>query len=223
MIVVKIRRIALLLGAVLLGLVSGCTQPSVVSPARIGPFYHPVNFSGVPKLPYGVRRVVLLPAAAGNLMPPETKDALDPIFATALERQQRFEVVSVSRDELAKTFGFQEVSSTDALPNDFLQELGEKYGAQAVMFVDVTSYFAYGPLRLGLRCKLAEVKSHALLWSFDEVYNTSNPAVANGLRKFNLHNGRGNLPFDMSGDALTSPGVFADYVADTTFRTLPPP
>jgi hypothetical protein len=220
---VNFRPIAIPLAAVLLGLVAGCEHPSMVDSARIGPFYSPINFTGVARLPYTVRRVVILPAAAGNLMPPETKDTLDPILDTALVRQQRFEVVAISRDELAKTFGFQEIASTDALPADFLQTLGEKFDAQGVLFVDVTSYFPYGPLRLGLRCKLADVKARGLLWSFDEVFTTSNPAIANGLRGFNLHSGRGNLPVDMSGDALSSPSIFADYVADTTFRTLPPP
>lgn len=218
-----LRAFATFLGALLPGLLAGCMHPSPVDAARLGPFYKPKDFTGVPRLPYGLHRVVLLPADAGRLMPPETKESLDPIIATALQRQQRFEVVTISRDELAKTFGFQEVSSADALPPDFLQTLASKFDAQAVMFVDVTSFFPYGPMTIGLRCKLAEVGTHGLLWSFDEVYSTSNPAVANSLRRFNLHDGRGNLPFDMSGDALSSPSTFEDYAADATFRTLPPP
>lgn len=217
------RRFFAVLAVLLLGLCAGCMHPGPADSSRLGPFYKPKNFTGVPRLPYGLRRVLLLPACAGSLMPPETKESLDPILMTALQRQQRFEVVAISRDELAKTFGFQEVSSAEALPPDFLSTLAQKFDAQGVLFVDITSYFPYGPMTLGLRCKLAEVGAHGLLWSYDEIYSTSNPAVANGLRRFNLHDGRGNLPFDLSGDALSSPGTFADYVADTTFRTLPPP
>lgn len=217
------RSFAALCAVLLAGFFAGCMHPPLTDASRVGPFYKPKNFTGVPRLPYGLRRVVLLPAYAGSLIPPETKESLDPIFATALQRQQRFEVVAVSRDELATTFGFPEISSTDALPADFLHVLAQKYDAQAVLFIDVTSYAPYGPMTIGLRCKLAEVGTHGLLWSFDEIYTTANPAVANGLRRFNLHDGRGNLPFDMSGDALTSPGIFADYAADATFRTLPPP
>jgi hypothetical protein len=146
---------------------------------------------------------------------------LDPIFSAALQRQQRFEVVELTRDECEKTFGLPDIASAASLPHDFLSILGDKFGAQAVMFVDVTTYQPYRPLGIGIRAKLADVASRRLIWSFDEILSTSQPAVANSLRRYYLENDRGKVPFDLSNDALQSPGRFATYAAGVAFGTLP--
>jgi hypothetical protein len=190
-------------------------------PAKTGPFYTPHNFTAERSLPVGLHRVVLLPVHGGELMPRETAEGLDPIFSAALQRQLRFEVVELSRDECEKTFGLPDVSSAASLPHDFLSILGEKYGAQAVMFVDVTTYQAYRPLGIGIRAKLADVATARLIWSYDEIVSTSQPAVANSLRRYYLESDRGKVPFDMSSDALQSPSRFATYAAGVAFGTLP--
>ena len=60
---------ALAVGA-LVGL-AGCGTPAYNDPARTGPFFTPANHAGEPSLG-GLRRVVLLPIAAGSLAPQET-------------------------------------------------------------------------------------------------------------------------------------------------------
>jgi len=65
--------------------------------ANVGPRHTPVNHLGLVALPPEVRRVVLLPVSGGELLPPETAAGLDPVFAAALQRRMRFEVVPVSR------------------------------------------------------------------------------------------------------------------------------
>jgi len=200
----------------------GCSSP--ISPqdsAKVGPFYTPRNFTAERSLPVGLHRVVLLPVHGGELMNHETAEGLDPIFSAALQRQQRFEVVELTRDECEKTFGVPDISSAASLPHDFLSILGEKYDAQAVMFVDVTTYQPYRPLVIGIRAKLADVASHRLIWSFDEILSTSRPEVSNSLRRYYLDNDRGKVPFDMSTDALQSPSRFATYAAGVAFGTLP--
>lgn len=203
--------------------VAGCSSPSPVDPARLGPFFHPRNFTGVPRLPANLRRVVLLPVHGGDLIPRETAEGIDPVLLTALQNQQRFEVVVLSREECEKSFGSPDLSSAAALPHDFLATLGQKFEAQGVMFVDLTTYNAYRPLAIGLRAKLADVSTKNLLWSFDETFSTNDPAVANSLRHFYLHNDRGDVPFDLSTDALQSPARFAAYAADAAFHTIPAP
>ena len=202
---------------------AGCDtmHPGIVDPARTGPFFTPSNYAGAARLPASIRRVVLLPVHGGEFASAEMCESLDPIFASALEKQLRFEVVTLPREECQKSFGVPDISSASALPHDFLQIVGEKYGAQAVLFVDITAYRAYRPLTLGVRSKLAGVSDRSLMWTFDEIFSTTSPSVVNSVRRFYSPGEFGAVPFDLSGDALSSPGRFAGYVADAVFKTLP--
>lgn len=218
-------RLRLLLAAfaAILGL-AGCEHPPApFDPARRGPFFKPVNYVGDPRLPLDMRRVVLLPIHGAPYADNETCELLDPIVAEALERQMRFEVVPFTRDECSDSYGVPDLDSTAALPPDFLATIGRKYGAQGVLFVDLTAYAAYRPLAIGFRAKLADVRSGRLVWSFDQLFSTSNSAVANSVRRYYLGGDRQDLPFDPTLDSLTSPAQFAAYVADAAFRTIPFP
>jgi hypothetical protein len=181
----------------------------------------PTNFVGERSLPSALLRVLVLPVHGGQFVPPETCEYLDPIFSTALEQQERFEVVTLSRDECGKSFGAPDIASTDSLPADFLSRLGTEYGAQGVMFVDITAFDPYRPLTLGIRAKLAAVADRHLIWSFDDVFCCLNPGVVGGLRRYYSKNSQPGAPVDLSSDDLVSPRRFALYAADTAFETLP--
>lgn len=200
---------------------AGCGTPSLLDPARTGPFFSPTNMSGEPSLG-GLRRVVLLPVAGGTLAPQETVAALDPVFAGALQRQNRFEIVALTREECLRRFRAQEFPSVAALPRDFLAVLKREFAADAVLFVDITVFRAYRPLALGLRAKLATLDGTRLVWTFDEVFSAENPAVANSARHHTLTRDRGDVPADLSPAVLQSPARFADYAATAMFATLPP-
>ena len=202
-------------------LVAGCATAGKLAPQSASDFT-PRNYVRDARLQASVRRVVLLPVHGSEFAPQEACETLDPTMATALQRQKRFEVVVFPREECLKLYGVPDLSSAAALPHDFLQTLGAKYGAQAVLFVDITAYQAYRPLTLGIRAKLAIVAERRLAWSIDEVFSTSDPAVVSGVRHFYGHNELGNVPFDLTSDDLQSPGRFAGYAADVAFRTLPP-
>jgi hypothetical protein len=183
--------------------------------------YHPRNFAGEKVLPGSLVRVLVLPVHGGEFAAPETCEYLDPIITTALEQQERFEVVTLSRQECGKSYGTADLSSTDALPADFLTRLGTEYGAQAVLFVDVTAFAPYRPLTLGLRAKLASIADRRLIWSFDDVFCCLDPAVVSGLKRFYTRNSMAGAPVDLSSDDLISPRRFAAYAADAVFQTLP--
>jgi hypothetical protein len=208
---------------VLAALLGGCeNKPGPLDAVQMGPAYKPRNTIGVERIPRSMQRVVLLPIHSDQGVTQESLRALDPIFASALGHQMRFEVVTLDRDDCQRSFGFADVSSTDALPHDFLATLGEKFGADGVLFVDLTAYHPYRPLALGIRAKLAAVKDRQLVWEFDEVVSTTNPVVANSVRRYYLRSDRGPVPFDLTTAALESPTKFAAYVADMVFQTLPP-
>ncbi len=207
--------------AALLALLAGCATPALNDPARVGPFHGPVNYIGEPSLG-GLRRVVLLPVCGGTLAPQETVAAFDPVFAAALQRQNRFEIVVLAREDCLRKFRAPEFSSVAALPRDFLTTLKRDFAADAVLFVDLTAFRAYRPLAIGLRAKLATLDGTRLVWTFDDVFSADNPAVANAARRHSLTGDRGDVPADLSPAVLQSPARFADYAATAMFTTLPP-
>lgn len=199
----------------------GCQSVPELDPVWHGPFYTPRNHVGDPSLG-GLRRVVLLPLHGGTLATPETLAAIDTSVAAALQAENRFEVVPLPRAELARKFRLPEISSAAALPRGFLTWLQEEYGAEAVLFVDLTVFSAYRPLSVGLRGKLAKVDGSRLIWSFDDVFSADDPAVVNSVRRYYFKGDRGKVPVDLSPGVLQSPTRFAGYTVAAMFATLPP-
>ena len=207
--------------AALLMAAAGCMNPPPRDPARVGPFYEPKNFVGDSSL-FGLRRVVLLPAWGGSGITPEQLADLDAVLVASLQRQQRFEVVTLSRSEFRRRFGLESVSSAAPLPFNLLGTLRRETGAEAILFVDVTMLETQRPLGIGLRARLATVDGLRLMWVFDNLFSSADPAVANSARRHELDRDGGGVPADMTLGVLQSPGRFATYAADAMFRTLPP-
>lgn len=208
--------------ALLVGLTACAEVPLAADPVRFGPVYTPRNHAGDAVLPVTLRRVVVLPLSAGELAPPETVAVLEETLLAALQKQARFEVVTLPRDESRRLFGRGDFPSVGALPPGYLTRIGERFAADAVLFVDLTAFRAYRPLAIGFRAKLAMVQDVRLAWTFDEVVSAEDPAVANGARRHYLGADRSGQPLDLSPTVLQNPTRFAAYVAETMFQTLPP-
>lgn len=206
----------------LLGLVAGCQTPPFNDSARVGPFFIPINHAGDPSLPSDLRRVVLLPIYGGQVAAVETSSVLDAVFATELQKQNRFEVVVLSRAECQRRFGASEFSSVSVVPHDFLPRIRRDFAADAVLWIDLTSYRPYSPLALGVRAKLVSVDDPRMIWTFDNIFSADNPAVANSARQHFVRQSNSDAPADLTREALQSPSRFATYVAAATFATLPP-
>jgi hypothetical protein len=199
----------------------GCVHPGPNDPARLGPFYTPTNFTGDATLG-GIRRVVLMPIWAGPQASNEFLASLDPVIAAALQHKGRFEVVTLSREDCLRRYGAEAISASGALPHDLLAMLRREFAADAVLFVDLTTYRAYRPLALGLRAKLATIDSVRLVWTFDNVFSADEPAVANSARHFFLESDTRGVPGDLTPAVLQSPSRFMAYAAAAMFDTLPP-
>lgn len=214
--------VAALIGAGVLAVLSGCMTPAIDDVARTGPFFKPVNHAGDASLPASLHRVVVLPLSAPAGSTSDAVAAFDSVFAAELLKQNRFEVVTVSRNEFLRRFGAEALGSAAALPHDLLSWLQREYAPDAVLFIDLTTFRAYHPLALGVRAKLASIDGSRLIWTFDNVFSAADPAVANSARRHFLESDRGGVPADMSFSVLQSPSQFAAYVAAATFATLPP-
>jgi hypothetical protein len=211
---------------VLLGLGLGLTGCETVSPtdgARMGPFFQPTNVRGVERLPAAVRRIALLPSAGGPGVVEESLLRIDEALVSQFTRTARAESVPVSRDLLARITGLRQIDSTAALPHDLLSRIKSGTQADAVLFVDITSYSPYPPMILGLRAKLVHLESADILWAFDSLFDASQPAVKNAARRHALAEGANfSMTADMSATILQNPFKFATYVGAAAFTTLPP-
>jgi len=201
-------------------LVAGCTQPGHFDRSRTGPLFTPTNVHAEPSLG-GLRRVAVLPMWSGEVAPAETAAELDPVVVLALQQQKRFEVTPVPRAWMRRRFRAEAVSSASALPHDLLAALKRDFAADAVLFIDLTTYQAYRPLGLGVRAKLAPIDGSRLIWSFDEVFLADHAPVANAARNHFLELDD-QTPVDMTQGVLQSPTRFAQYVTAAMFATLPP-
>jgi hypothetical protein len=210
-------------GLLALLILAGCTsRPTLTDPLASQPFYQPRNHAGDAVLPITLRRVVLLPVCTDGIAPPETAVTLDRALLAALERQARFEVVTLSREDSRLWFGAAEYSSASALPPGYLGRIAAKFAADAVLFVDLTVYQPYRPLAVGFRAKLATTTEVRIVWTFDEVISAGDPGVANRARRQYLQADRASAPVDLSPTVLQSPGRFAAFAAEAMFQTLPP-
>jgi hypothetical protein len=207
----------LLLSGLALALATGCTTATASTKAFV-----PSNHSGDAVMPATVRRVVLLPLAGAGVAPPASLADLDPVVAAALQQQNRFEVIALSRDTCRRLFGSEELASVSALPPEFLAAVQHEYAADAVLFVDVTVFRAYRPLEIGFRAKLATVRDVRLVWVFDNLFSAADPAVVNSARRHVLTGGLPDIPADLSPAVVQSPSRFAAYAAEAMFATLPP-
>jgi hypothetical protein len=215
-------RLAVLL-MVLGPLLTGCFEmPKINNHALIGPFFTPKNHAGDKALPASVHRVLILPVYGGQVAEVDAALALDEVLLGALQKQARFEVVALSREDCQRRFNRPEVSSTALLPSGFMDELAKAYGVDAVLFIDLTIYQPYGSLAVGFRAKLATTQDVRLIWSFDDGFSLADPAVVNSAARFSRNSGASLVPIDMTLGTMQSPRRFAAYAAEAMFETLPP-
>lgn len=180
----------------------------------------PVNFRGDARLPAEIQRIAVLPAHGGAVIENESAAAMDTVLVQALQRQARFEVIAVSREDCRRLFGAESFGSTEALPHGMLEKIAEKYAVDAILFTDLTVYQAYRPLSLGFRAKLATAKEVRLVWAFDEVFSASQASMVSSVHDY-YKQGDKMAPVDPTSAALQSPARFGAVAADIMFRTLP--
>jgi hypothetical protein len=197
-------------------LVTSCTTPKVVrnvlQPA-IPSFHQDVN--AVP-----MRRVAVLPIDFDQ----DTEsfpNELDLVFHAELTKASAFEVIPISRAELSAHFGIPELSSVQVIPGDLLARLVQDYGVDGVLFTDVTHYYPYRPLAIGVRCKLVDARTGVQRWVFDHLFDSGAPDVAVAAKQFAVQMECEQLPIATDGAGiLDSPSQFGKYVAHETYRSL---
>ena len=187
-------------------------------PARTANFFkQPTPDKSLP-----MRRVAMLPLSGGQVAPEALRD-IGAAFHAELSKRALFEIVTVSGGELESMCGRRQLSSVEPLPAQMLESLREKYGADGVLFTDITHLNAYRPISIGVRAKLVEIGSGSISWASDCVYDSGHPATAENARQFQrqFSDPHRAIPDD-GGSVLISPARFAKFVASTTFNSLEP-
>ena len=145
----------------------------------------------------------------------------DDVFVKEMSKFGVFEPMSVSTKFCKDFFGKERLSSSEALPDNFLKILVEKFGANGVLFIDLHSYKAYRPLSLGVRAKLVDLKSGEFMWAIDETIDTGEASVMVAANLYQRGNHVQALSEKTSSSILQSPRLFSKFVAHTLFSTLP--
>lgn len=214
-----LRPLPAALGAAVL--FAGCASVRQQWDVPTGPAFQPTNFTSTGPIPVSVRRVAVLPLYSDSWDGP----ALQPIeasFISELQKFERFEVIAVGRTQMREEFGAESVVSAAALPADVLARLRAAFGADAILFQDLTHYAPYQPLSIGVRAKLVSAVDGTVLWSFDTLFDGAQPSVAVAAFDYTMSQGRAVHPLENSSGIMQSPSRFAKYVAHAMFGTLPP-
>lgn len=184
--------------------------------------------------PQGMRRLAVLPIHTSRPIGESERD-MDGIFRGELSKVVKFEIVQVSRQELGSILNREAVSSADILSADLIRVLKLKYGADAVLFTDFTTFRPYRPLAIGVRTKIVDLKTMEVLWMADGIVDSAEPEVADAAARFadagfrmryvspTIAKGRERELASGSQVLLQSPRFFAAFVAHEAFSSLTPP
>lgn len=166
-----------------------------------------------------MRRVAVLPLCTAGA--PDALRDVEAAFAAELGSETFFEVVPISRAELEELTGERQLSSVAVLPADLLERLRGKFGAEGVLFTDITHFSPYRPLAIGVRTKLVDASTGQIRWALDHVYDSGSTPVAQAAKAFQrqFSSEHRHLPDD-GGSVLLSPARFAKYVASETYAEL---
>ena len=188
--------------------------------------------SGI-RWPAGMRRLAVLPIYSMRPIDQTQRD-MDGIFRAELSKVVKYEIVQVSRTDMASLINREAVSSSEIIPASVIAMLRQKYGAEAVVFTDFTLFRPYRPLAIGVRSKIVDVKTMEILWMADGILDSAEPDVSematqfsdSGLQMRYISNKipKGRQREQGSGNQiiLQSPRLYAAFVAHEAFSSLAP-
>ena len=189
-----------------------------------GPSYIPANvYRSRETLGPAIKRVAVLPLTSLTEASEAEfgRETLAPILRSELAKAQRFELVTVSPEQLQRLTGRSDWTGHEQLPWNFFSRLRETTACEAVLFSQLTHYRPFRPLMIGWQLKLVDVAEPRVLWSVDEVFDASSRAVVRAAWRYASGDPR---PGQVRGDALavlTSPRFFGQYTASALMATLP--
>jgi hypothetical protein len=167
-----------------------------------------------------MRRVAVLPLASDRLAPDSLRDVTT-AFLSELNKKGVFEVVPVSASALEQITGQRQLASVEKLPADLLIRLRDKFGAEGILFTDVTHLNSYRPVSIGVRAKLIDAATGHIRWAYEYTYDSGHPGIAEKAKEYQRQFSDEHRPIpDDGGSILLSPSRYAKFVASETFASL---
>lgn len=173
------------------------------------------------KLPAEFRRVALLPLVADPEMGVSgSLEAIKAAIADELLKTKKFELITMSQDDLRQWAGVGTLSSLDVWPGKLRESLKEKQ-IDGVILIELTALKGYPPLALGLKARLVDLPTGKTLWAIDEMFDAAAPEVASAAKRYESGMITTVGKVQSPGTIGISPTLFAKYAAYTIFKTLP--
>jgi hypothetical protein len=184
--------------------------------------------------PAGMRRLAVLPIYSTRPIDQTQRD-MDGIFRAELSKVVKYEIVQVSRPDMASLINREAISSSEIIPSSVMAMLRQKYGVDAVLFTDFTLFRPYRPIAIGVRSKIVDVKTMDILWMADGILDSAEPDIADMATSFSESGlqmryisdkiPKGKQREQGSGNQiiLQSPRLYAGFVAHEAFSSLAPP
>jgi hypothetical protein len=212
-----------------LALCAGCNTVQVPPALEPPAYYHPDNvYIYSMTLPASLRRVALLPVTTSSEVASQVAgvESLEPVLQSELGKTKRFEVVTVSREQLRQWTGQSTWRGDEALPLDFFEKLQKNTGSDAVMFCEITRYNAYQPVAVGWKLVLAGKLAPGnvqpqILWSVDDVLDAGEPRMARAARTYYWQHIQTEQTTGDASTILRSPAMFGQFSLNVLLGTLP--
>jgi hypothetical protein len=207
-----------------LPLLAGCKLlPHSFERATATP-YRPTNvYVRQPALPENLRRVAVLPVPKNRQDPNHVAgvEMLEPVFRAEFARNQSFEVISVSPEDVKTLNSGKDIKPEEPIDPEFLDRLMKATACDGVLFVGLTDFRAYPPLRVGWKTRLIDCRERMTWWSVDEVIDAGMDSVVAGAQAYGRNGLNAPNPLLDDGGVLQSPRRFGQYASSLVVRTLP--
>jgi hypothetical protein len=208
--------------ACILLILASCANPRVCPDIVIGPVYEPVNvYLPAAPFPSVVRRVALLPLACDLAQSDGLKGELEASLHLELGKTGKFDLVRIQPELLRELTGNSVWQPKERLSPALILGLRERLGCDGVLMPELSHLSSYPPLVIGWHVRLLDLATLEILWAVDEVFQASEPAVANAARKHQIRHSRHCRSLTDSRFVLISPALFGRYTTEAIVTTLP--
>lgn len=200
----------------------GCASAKAVKDPVFGKEFQVSNVFTAP-LTHRVQRVAMLPLTAENSSSEvaAAPGLLSPVLNAALQQARRYEIVSVTPEQLLRWSGQKQWRTTESLPPELLNRIQTETGCDAVFFAHVTGFRAYPPLAVGWRLQLVSAQEARPLWATDEWFDASDATVVVSARKYQRAVPQPGMAPPDSWSILQSPRQFGQFTLSLLLNTLP--
>lgn len=201
---------------------AGCSVSRAVKDPVWGKEFQVSNVFTAP-LTHHIQRVAVLPLTAETTSSEVAASAtlLAPVLNAALQQTRRYEMVTVTPEQLLRWSGQKQWRSTDSLPADFWARLRAETGCDAVLMAHVTGFRAYPPLAVGWRLQLVSAQEARPLWATDEWFDANDASVVVSARRYHKSVPQPGMAPAESWAILQSPRQFAQFTLNLLLGSLP--